>query len=94
MTLDESTRSSIQPLTLNEVVTFFFKGWDILCCLEANFADHGYPKEEVQGFILDASSSFYAEFGLLVRQRVDQWLDQKRADRYSDDLLEGEDDDE
>ena len=94
MTLDESTRSSIQPLTLNEVVTFFFKGWDILCCLEANFADHGYPKEEVQGFILDASSSFYAEFGLLVRQRVDQWLDQKRADRYSDDLLDGEDDDE
>ena len=94
MTLDESTRSSIQPLTLNELVTFFFKGWDIFCCLEANFEEHGYPKEEVQGFILDASSSFYAEFGLLIRQRVDLWLDQKREDRYSDDLLDGEDDDE
>jgi hypothetical protein len=53
-----------------------------------------HPKEEVQGFILDASSSFYAEFGLLVRQRVDQWLDQKRADLNSDDLIEGENDDE
>lgn len=94
MTLDESTRSSIQPLTLNELVTFFFKGWDIFCCLEANFEDHGYPKEEVQGFILDASSSFYAEFGLLVRQRVDQWLDEKQVDRNSEDINEGEDDDE
>jgi hypothetical protein len=94
MTLDESTRSSIQPITLNELVTFFIKGWDIFCCLEANFEDHGYPKEEVQGFILDASSSFYAEFGLLVRQRVDQWLDQKRADRNSEDIYEDEDDDE
>ncbi len=66
MTLDESTRTSIKPLTLKELMNFFLKGWDIFSCLEANFQDHGFRKEEVQGFILDASSSFYAQFGDLL----------------------------
>ena len=81
MTLDESTRTSIRPLTLIELFDFFIKGWDLFCCLEANFGEHGYHREEVQGFIVDASSSFYAEFGDLVTQRVDTWVDQRRDDR-------------
>lgn len=93
MTLDESTRTSINPLTLIELFDFFMKGWDLFCCLEANFEEHGYPKEETQGFILDASSSFYANFGELLRLRVDQWLDKKRAERKTEDDLRDEDDD-
>jgi hypothetical protein len=81
MTLDERTRTSIRPLTLIELFNFFIKGWDLFCCLEANFGEHGYHREEVQGFIVDASSSFYAEFEDLVRQRVDQWVDQRREER-------------
>jgi len=81
MTLDERTRTSIRPLTLIELFDFFIKGWDLFCCLEANFGEHGYHREEVQGFIVDASSSFYAEFEDLVRQRVDQWVDQRREER-------------
>lgn len=39
----------------------------------------------MQGFIVDASSSFYAEFEDLVRQRVDNWLDEKHADIRTED---------
>ena len=86
MTLDERTRTSIRPLTLIELFDFFIKGWDLFCCLEANFGEHGYHREEVQGFIVDASSSFYAEFEDLVRQRVDQWVDQRREERGLNEL--------
>jgi hypothetical protein len=48
-----------------------------------NFEGEGYPREEVQGFIVDASSSFYAEFEDLVRARVDDWLD--TIDRVEED---------
>jgi hypothetical protein len=35
----------------------------------------------VQSFIVDASSSFYAEFGDLVIQKVDAWIDQRKQER-------------
>jgi hypothetical protein len=94
MTLDERTRTSIRPLTLIELFDFFIKGWDLFCCLEANFGDHGYHREEVQGFIVDASSSFYAEFGDLVTQRVDTWVDQRREERGLNELPSDDEDDE
>ena len=94
MTLDESTRTSIRPLTLIELFDFFIKGWDLFCCLEANFGEHGYHREEVQGFIVDASSSFYAEFGDLVTQRVDTWVDQRREERGLNELQSDDEDDE
>ena len=94
MTLDERTRTSIRPLTLIELFDFFIKGWDLFCCLEANFGEHGYHREEVQGFIVDASSSFYAEFGDLVTQRVDAWVDQRREERGLNELHSDDEDDE
>ncbi len=42
MTLEARSRTSIRPLTLIELFDFFIKGWDLFCCLEANFSDHGY----------------------------------------------------
>ena len=62
---------------------FFLKSWNLIACLEVNFEGEGYPREEVQGFIVDASSSFYAEFEDLVRARVDDWLD--TIDRVEED---------
>jgi hypothetical protein len=94
MTLDERTRTSLRPLTLIELFDFFIKGWDLFCCLEANFGDHGYNREEVQGFIVDASSSFYAEFGDLVTQRVDTWVDQRREERGLNELNSDDEEDE
>ncbi len=74
-TLDGAgTRTSTKPLTLRELVDFFLKTWDLILCLDCNFEGDGYPRDRVHGFIVDASSSFYAEFGDLVRARVDEWL--------------------
>ena len=79
MTLHNSRRTSIQPLTLGQLTDFFLSSWDLMNVLEVNFADHGYPRRRVHDFIVDASSSFYAQFGDLISERVDQWLDDKAA---------------
>lgn len=68
-------RTSTQPLSLRQLADFFIQSWDLMQCLDANFESHGYPRDEVHGFIVDASSSFYAEFGDLIHARVDEWLD-------------------
>jgi hypothetical protein len=94
MTLDNRRRTSLRPLSLIELFDFFIKGWDLFCCLDANFCEHGYVREEVQGFILDASSSFYAEFGDLVAQRVDAWVDQRREEQGLNELNSDDEDEE
>lgn len=56
---------------------FFLNSWDLICCLDCNFEGDGYPRDRVHWFIVDASSSFYAEFETLIRAKVDEWLDTK-----------------
>ena len=94
MTLDNRRRTSLKPLSLIELFDFFIKGWDLFCCLDANFCEHGYVREEVQGFIVDASSSFYAEFGDLVAQRVDAWVDQRREEQGLNEFNSDDEDEE
>lgn len=74
-----STRSSVKPLTLEDLTEFFLNSWNLLECLDFNYCEDGYPPDRVHGFITDASSDFYADFGLLIRQKVNEWLEQKRA---------------
>lgn len=69
-------RTSLRPLTLSQLTDFFLKTWNLLSCLDVNFESHAYPRDRVHGFIVDASSSFYAEFGSLINAHVDEWLDQ------------------
>jgi len=74
-TLDgPSTCTSKEPLTLQELVDFFLIGWDLFAVLNANFEEHGNPADRVKGFVLDASSSFYAQFGEAIDHRIDEWL--------------------
>lgn len=68
-------RTSVKPLKLGQLVDFFLDSWDLIACLDCNFESDGYPSDEIHGFIVDASSSFYAEFGSEVRARVNSWLD-------------------
>jgi len=68
-------RTSVKPLTLEQLVDFFLKSWDLITCLDANYADEGHPRGRIHAFIVDASSSFYADFEDLIRARVDDWLD-------------------
>ena len=84
MTLDRPLRTSTRPLTLKQLTEFFLAGWDLLSVLEVNFADHAYPRDRVHGFIVDASSSFYAAFEELIRERVDAWLDERHATQLAE----------
>ena len=70
-----STRTSMRPLSLEELVNFFLNGWELLACLDMNFESKGYDRAEVHGFIVDASSSFYPEFDRAIAARVNRWLD-------------------
>jgi len=72
-----------QPMSLDELVAFFMEAWNLRLVLAANFASQGYPKSEVKGFV-DASSSFYAEFGIAIQARIDSWLKDLRAERSDD----------
>ena len=73
------TRTSTKPLSLGELVSFFLQGWDLLGCLDHNFCEDGYPRDEVHGFIVDASSSFYSEFNEAITHEIDTWLNTVHA---------------
>lgn len=75
-----STRTSIRPLSLEELVNFFLNGWELLACLDVNFESKGYDRSEVHSFIVDASSSFYPEFECAIATKVNQWLDEMHAE--------------
>ena len=69
------TRTSVKPLSLGELVTFFLQGWNLLGCLDHNFCEYGYPRDKVHGFVVDASSSFYGDFEQAITNEIDAWLD-------------------
>jgi len=74
-------RTSAKPLKLKELVEFFLRSWNLIACLDVNFEGEGHPRDQVHGFIVDASSSFYSEFNDLVRAKVDEWLDSMKRDQ-------------
>ena len=67
------TRSSKLPLTLGALTHYFLDAWNLFEALEANFAKSGYPPKQVFAFF-EPSSRFYPEFGKLINQRVEKWL--------------------
>ena len=67
-------RTSSRPLTLEQLANFFLGGWDLICCLDSNFGHDMESRDEIHSFIVDASSDFYADFEIAVRDRVDAWL--------------------
>ena len=75
MTLDDEAKPRTeQPMTLSELVQFFMTGWDLRMVLDANFVENGYPRSHARGFVVDASSSFYAQFGDAIDNYVDDWV--------------------
>ena len=68
-------RSSVQPLTLTQLVDFFLSSWDLILCLDWNFQDEGHNPRKVHRFVLSAESDFYPEFEDEVRRRIDCWLE-------------------
>jgi len=75
MTLDDETiHHKTEPMALSELVDFFMTAWDLRMVLDANFVENGYPRSHARGFIVDASSSFYAEFGDAMDNFVEDWI--------------------
>ena len=75
MTLDDkTTHRTIGPMTLSDLVQFFMTAWDLRMVLDANFVENGYPRCHARGFVLDASSSFYAEFGKAIDDYLENWV--------------------
>jgi hypothetical protein len=78
----QTTCSSKLPLTLGELADFFLGAWDLIGVLEMNFESNRYPADEVRSFF-EASSEFYPDFGKLIEQRVETWL-QKKLSEFTD----------
>ena len=78
MTLDDETaRRTSEPMALSELVQFFMTAWDLRMVLDANFVENCYPRSYARGFIVDASSSFYAQFGDAMDNFVEDWVRSK-----------------
>ena len=78
MTLDdEITRRTSEPMALSELVQFFMTAWDLRMVLDANFVENCYPRSHARGSIVDASSSFYAQFGNAMDNYVEDWIRNK-----------------
>ena len=78
MTLDdETTHRATESLALSELIKVFMTAWDLRMVLDANFVENGYPRSHARGFIVDASSSFYAQFGDAMDNFVEDWVKSK-----------------
>ena len=60
-------RTSVQPLTLEELYQFFVEGWPFMGVLEMNYED------DLNGMLafFSGDSAFYPQFDALLRQRVE-----------------------
>ena len=85
-TLDgPAEKQSKQPLTLKELTDFFLDTWDLRGVLEINFGDYGMPEDRVIGFVTEASSLYYPEFGALIFEYIDSWLAEVERNEEEDD---------
>lgn len=65
-----TTRTSVKPLTLGELESFFNKAWSLIDVLDMNFSDEGYDLDEMQDFVVKIESEFYPEIETLYRHRI------------------------
>ena len=85
-TLNERrTRTSVRPLTLGQLETFFNGAWSIFEVLDCNFADDGYDLDEMQDFVVSVDSEFYPQLDALYRHRIAAWAPDHAADDDDDD---------
>ncbi len=69
----KNTRTSLHPLSLGELESFFTGSWSIFDVLEMNFSESGYEEDEMQTFVVEVGSSFYPELDKLYRDRISTW---------------------
>jgi hypothetical protein len=67
------TRTSVQPLTLDALESFFSGAWRLFDVLAMNFAEDGFDLDEMQRFVRRVESAFYPQLEDLYRQRIAAW---------------------
>ncbi len=77
---DRKERTSVRPLTLGALASFFDGAWSTYEVLESNFGDDGYDIDEMQAFVVSVDSEFYPQLGALYRNRIAAWAATKQAD--------------
>ncbi len=65
-----TTRSSIRPLTMGQLVDFFLGAWDLMNVLEGNFIDGGFDTYDDMLDFFDGESEFYPCFDRTLRSMV------------------------
>ena len=68
-----STRTSIRPLTLGDLESFFNGAWSIFDVLDMNFNSAVCDLEKMQRFVVGIESQFYSQIDLLYRARIREW---------------------
>jgi hypothetical protein len=68
-----NTRTSVKPLTLGQLESFFTGAWPLFDVLEMNFGDDGYDLEPMQSFVVSVDSEFYPDLDWLYRWRIASW---------------------
>ncbi len=74
-------RTSVKPLTMEQLVDFFLRAWDLKSVLEYNF---GSDLEGMLGFF-SGESEFYPYFDTELRRRVEEWFGSPVGDVEEDD---------
>lgn len=77
---DATCMSAEQPLCLGDLLAFFLEGWDLFYVLSLNFAEAGYPPEQVCSFF-EGASAYYPHFDAALAAQVDDWLEARVGDR-------------
>lgn len=61
-----TTRTSIKPITMGEMIVFFLKSWNLFECLDFNYEDDTKGKLD----FFTAESEYYPYFGTTLREMV------------------------
>jgi hypothetical protein len=81
---DKRMRTSTRPLTLGQLEAFLNGAWSIFDVLEMNFADDGYPLEQMLRFVVAVESEFYPELGALYEERIRSWAAEHQPEADTD----------
>jgi len=74
-----TSRTSLRPLTLGQLASFFSIAWSLHDVLEMNFGDDGYDLDEMQDFVVSIDSEFYPQLDALYRRRIADWAAERQA---------------
>jgi hypothetical protein len=83
-----NVRTSVRPLTLGDLETFFNGAWSIFGVLAMNFGGGGYDLEQMLNFVVSVDSPFYPQIGELYKRRIQAWAAARREAFRIDEVQE------